>query len=262
MLSLDNKAMTQTEMFSLAGRVALVTGGGSGLGLGMARAFVGCGARVVILGQDEAKLIAAVAELGPAASYIQADVTSAAARDAAIASLAAREGRLDILVNNAGTHLKRDFAETSLGDFDSLLDTHVRAAFDLTRKSLPLLSKSPAASVLFIASMASYLAIPKVIGYSAAKSAVLGLVRGAAADLGPQGIRVNAIAPGWITSAMTEKALSDDPERKAKILSRTPLGRMGTAEDIGAAAVFLSSDAARFITGQILAVDGGAVQGF
>ncbi|MDE2436578.1 MAG: glucose 1-dehydrogenase, partial [Sphingomonadales bacterium] len=248
--------------FSLGGRIALVTGGGSGLGLAIARCMAASGCRVIVTGRSEGTLIEACAEIGATARYLIADVTDEAALAEVIAEIGAREGRLDILVNNAGNHMKKPFADTSLGEFDRVMDTHVRAAFDLTRQALPLLRKSQAASVIFIASMASYLSVPLIIGYTAAKSAVLGLIRGAAAELGAEGIRVNGIAPGWIGTAMTDQAFAGDPQRKAKILSRTPLGRLGDPDDIGWAATYLASDAARFVTGHTLIVDGGAVSGF
>jgi gluconate 5-dehydrogenase len=191
-----------------------------------------------------------------------ADITNPKAAEQAVDACKERLGGLNILVNNAGNHVKKPLMETSTDDMQSVLDVHVMAAFNLTRLSVPLIAAEEGGSILFIASMASYLSIPQIIGYSAAKSAVLGLVRGTAAEVGAQGIRVNAIAPGWITSAMTEKALNSDPQRKQKILSRTPLGGMGEAADIGWAATYLSSTAAGFVTGHILAVDGGAVNGF
>ena len=254
--------MTNPTVFSLAGSTALITGGGSGLGFAMAQCLLAAGASVVIAGQTEKKLIQATAALGKNASYQVADINNARAVSDLLDVTLARHGGLDILINNAGNHVKKPIDAMNSVDFRSVLDTHVVAAFDLTRAALPLLRKSPNASVLFIASMASYLSIPSIIGYTAAKAAVLGLVRGAAAELGPENIRVNAIAPGWISSPMTDRALSTDPARKAKVLSRTPLGHLGEAADIGWAAVYLSSAAAKFVHGHTLVVDGGAVSGF
>lgn len=248
--------------FRLDGKTALVTGGGSGLGLGIAQCFVASGARVMIAGQSEAKLAAAVEKLGPDASYHVADVTDARAARGLIDACTARFGTLDCLINNAGTHVKKTYLEMTDEDVQNVLDVHVVAAFRLSQLAIPAMRRARSGSIVFIASMASYLSIPQVIGYSAAKSAVLGLVRGTAAEVGGDGIRVNAIAPGWITSPMTEKALSGDPERKHKILSRTPMGRMGAATDIGWAATYLCAPAAGFVTGHTLVVDGGAVSGF
>lgn len=254
--------MSNPTVFSLEGSIALITGGGSGLGFAMAQCFLKAGAKVVIAGQTEEKLIGAVAALGKNVSYQVANVNDVQAVTDLISAMEAHHGGLDILNNNAGNHVKKPIDAVSSADFRSVLDTHVVAAFDLTRAALPLLRQSSNASVLFVASMASYLSIPSIIGYTAAKAAVLGLVRAAAAELGPENIRVNAIAPGWISSPMTDKALSTDRARKAKVLSRTPLGRMGEADDIGWAAVYLSSPAAKFVHGHTLIVDGGAVSGF
>ncbi len=250
-----------SNAFSLGGKVAVITGGGSGIGLGIAQCFVDAGARVVLVGQTEAKLADATKALGAQASYLVANITEQAACQSIIDHCQEQFGGLDVLVNNAGNHMKKPLLETSEEDVQKILDVHVLAAFNLTRLALPSLQDRQG-SVLFIASMASYLSIPQVIGYTAAKSAVLGLVRGTAAEAGPMGVRVNGIAPGWISSAMTDAALNNDPPRKAKILSRTPLGGMGEPRDIGWAATFLSSSAAKFVTGQVLAVDGGAVSGF
>lgn len=252
--------MTNTP-FDLTGKVAVITGGGSGIGLGIAECFVASGATVLLVGQTESKLQTAVEQLGQNASYFVANVTDETACQSVVDHCLTSLGGLDILVNNAGNHLKKPLTETSQSDMQAVLDVHVLAAFNLTRMALPTLA-ARGGNVLFIASMASYLSIPQVIGYTAAKSAVLGLVRGTAAEAGPLGVRVNAIAPGWISSAMTDAALNNDPPRKAKILSRTPLGGMGEATDIGWAATYLSSPAAKFVTGQVLAVDGGAVSGF
>lgn len=251
-----------TNPFRLDGKTALVTGGGSGLGFGIAECFVASGARVMIAGQTEGKLIEAVEKLGPNASYHVADVTDGDAAVDLVAACTDRFGKLDCLINNAGTHVKKPYLDMSVTDVQNVLDVHVLAAFRLSQLVIPAMRSARSGNIVFIASMASYLSIPQVIGYTAAKSAVLGLVRGTAAEIGSDNIRVNAIAPGWIASPMTEKALAGDPERKQKIISRTPMGRMGKPQDIGWAATYLCSDAAAFVTGHTLVVDGGAVSGF
>jgi gluconate 5-dehydrogenase len=152
--------------------------------------------------------------------------------------------------------------ETTPAEFNSLLQTHVTAAFALTRAVLPDMIQRRHGSVLFIASMASLFGIPLIAAYAAAKSAHLGLVRTLAVEVSPHGVRVNAIAPGWIDSDMMRKALETDPERSRKVLSRTPMNSFGTAEDIGLAATYLCSPAARFVTGAVLPVDGGVSIGF
>ena len=169
---------------------------------------------------------------------------------------------VSILVNNAGNHLKKPAVETTPEEFAFVLQTHVLAAHALTRQVLPGMLQRRHGNVLFIASMASLIGVPNVIAYSAAKSAYLGMVRTLSSEVSGQGVRVNAIAPGWIESAMLIQAMSGDPVRKSKVLSRTPAGVFGQPEDIGWAAAYLCSPAAKFVTGVVLPVDGGASIGF
>ncbi|MEP1930824.1 MAG: glucose 1-dehydrogenase [Roseibium sp.] len=253
---------TMNNPFDLHEKVALITGGGSGLGLAMARCFVASGAMVLIAGKTETKLKDAVTELGENASYLVADITAPGSARDLVRACSDRYGGLDILVNNAGNHVKKPILDTNAEDIQTILDTHVMAAFELSREAMPVMKLRGGGSILFIASMASYLSVPQVIGYTVAKSAVLGLVRGVAAEVSLDGIRVNGIAPGWIETPMTAKALDNDPARKNKILTRTPMGKMGKPEDIGWAATYLASDAAAFVNGHVLVVDGGALNGF
>jgi NAD(P)-dependent dehydrogenase (short-subunit alcohol dehydrogenase family) len=251
-----------TNAFRLDNEVALITGGGTGLGLAIARCLVVSGARVVITGRREDVLKQAVEELGPNADYVLHDVTQTEQAHALVATIAQRHRPLTILVNNAGINLKRPAIETSEEEFLSILQTNVLGAHALVRAAAPGMIECGRGSILFIASMASLFGIPGVVAYSAAKSGLLGMVRTLATELSPQGVRVNAIAPGWIETAMSRKAMQGDPERERKILSRTPLAQFGTPEDIGWAAVYLSSPAARFVTGVTLPVDGGVSIGF
>lgn len=248
--------------FRLDGELALITGGGSGLGLAMAQAMVAAGARVVLAGRDEARLQRAAAGLGSAAGFVRHDVTRLSESPQLIAQVQQRFGPVTLLVNNAGVHLKKPAVDTTEAEFLNLLNTHVLGAHALTRAVLPGMIQRRAGVVLFIASMASLFGIPQVVAYSAAKSAYVGMVRALATELSPQGVRVNAIAPGWVETDITRAAMQGDPGRKARILSRTPLGRFGEPEDVGMAAVYLCSPAARFVTGIVLPVDGGASIGF
>src|SRR5262249_11047113 len=190
------------------------------------------------------------------------DITRVADAPSLIDRAEAMAGPLSVLVNNAGVHLKKHATETADSEFASVLETHVFGAFALTREVGRRMLERKSGSVLFIASMASLMGVPQVVAYSAAKSAYIGMVRALATEWGPGGVRVNAIAPGWIASDMLDKALSGDAARRAKILGRTPLGRFGEPDDIGWAAVYLSSPAARFVTGVVLPVDGGAAESF
>lgn len=251
------------NVFSLTGQTALITGGGTGIGFGVAGCMVRAGARVVLVGRREPELRRACGFLGGKASYVVQDIT----RFSETAELPARAERaagsaLTILVNNAGRHLKKYASETTPEEFQSVLNTHLVAAHALTSAITPKMVSRGVGSVLFTSSMAAFMGVPKVMAYSAAKSAYWGMVATLSAELADKGVRVNAIAPGWIVSEMTEKALNQDPQRKAKVLSRIQVGRMGTPEDIGWAAVYLSSPAAAYVTGVTLPVDGGASVAF
>lgn len=248
--------------FSLAGETALITGGGSGLGLAISREFARAGARVVLSGRREDVLRAACAEIGPQASYAIHDVTDRDATGGLAAQIEQRHGPISILINNAGNHLKKRAVETSEAEFAAVMETHVTGAFSMVRHFAPAMLERRHGSILFMASMTSFIGMPLVPAYSAAKSAYVGMVRSLAAEFGPAGVRVNAIAPGWIETPMLEKALGADPERKARILARTPMGRFGEPADIALAARYLCSPAAKFVNGALLPVDGGASIGF
>lgn len=254
--------LDHTAAFRLDGEVALITGGGSGLGLGMARAMHAAGARVVLVGRRAEMVRNAAEELGEGAYWEEADVTAFATTPDLVARVHDRVGPVSILCNNAGHNFKKLAVETSVEEFSGMLNTHVLAAHNLTNCVLPAMLAAGHGSILFTASMTSLLGMPGVIAYSAAKSAYVGMVRALSTEVAGQGVRVNAIAPGWIESPMLRKALDGDPTRSARILQRTPMQRFGEAEDIGRAAVYLCSPAAKFVTGVLLPIDGGASQGF
>ncbi len=248
--------------FNLTGQTALITGGGTGLGLGMARCLAAAGAKVVLVGRRKDELAKACAEIGANAFPLVGDVTKLETAPALVDEAEKLAGPISILINNAGVHLKKPATETSDAEFAAVLQTHVFGAFALTRETGRRMIERKSGSVLFTASMASLFGIPLVVAYSAAKSAYVGMVRSLATEWGQHGVRVNAIAPGWIASAMLDKALSGDAARKAKILGRTPMNKFGEPDDIGWAAVYLCSPAAKFVTGVVLPVDGGAAIGF
>jgi gluconate 5-dehydrogenase len=251
-----------TNVFRLDNRTALVTGGGSGLGLAIAQAMVQAGARVVLVGRRSGELESAAMTMGPGAAWAAHDVRDFASTAAFAAGVIQKYGSIDILVNSAGVHLKKRALETDVEEFQGLLDIHVLGAHALIRAFAPAMVDRRRGSILFIASMASLIGIPEVMAYSAAKSAHLGMVRSLATELSPSGVRVNAIAPGWIDTPMSRRAMQGDPARERRILSRTPMGRFGTPEEVALAAVYLCSDAAGFVTGAVLPVDGGASIGF
>lgn len=253
---------TFPEIFSLKGEVALVTGGGTGIGLAIATCLHAAGAKVVLVGRREAELRSAAHGLGERGSYVVHDITKYAEAASVVKGIAREHGPVTCLVNNAGIHLKKAAIDTTPEEFQQVLATHLVGAHALTRAVAPGMIERKHGSILHTASMASLFGIPYVVAYSAAKSAILGMVRTLATELSPHGIRVNAIAPGWIETEMSRKALEGDPARRAKILGRTPMAKLGDPADVGWSAVYLASDAGRFVTGTVLPVDGGASIGF
>jgi NAD(P)-dependent dehydrogenase (short-subunit alcohol dehydrogenase family) len=255
-------AVTFPEVFSLRGEHALITGGGTGIGLAVARAMHAAGARVVLIGRREAELAEAVHGLGDRASYVVHDITVFAAAAGLVERITREHGPITCLVNNAGMHLKKPAIETSPEEFQQVMSTHIFGAHALSQAVIPGMIEREHGSVIFMASMASLFGIPLVVAYAAAKSAMIGMIRTMATELSPHNVRVNAIAPGWIDTAMSRKAFAGDPNRKSKIISRTPMARLGEPDDVGWAAVYLTSQAAKFVTGSILPVDGGVSMGF
>jgi NAD(P)-dependent dehydrogenase (short-subunit alcohol dehydrogenase family) len=256
------KTQSFPEVFSLEREIAVITGGGTGIGHSMATSMASAGARVVLVGRREAELKAAVAEIGPRSSYVVHDVTQVDEAAGLIGRISTEVGPITCLVNNAGIHLKKAAVDTTPEEFERVLRTHVFGAHALTRAVVPSMMARKRGSILFTASMASLFGIPMIIAYSAAKAAYVGMVMGYATEFSPHGVRVNAIAPGWIETEMSRMALAGDPARRDKILSRTPMGKLGQPADIGWAAVYLASPAAEFVTGVILPVDGGISIGF
>ncbi|MCG2614296.1 SDR family oxidoreductase [Terrimonas sp. NA20] len=243
-------------------KVAIVTGGGSGLGFAIAEKFVQQGIDTIIAGRNEQKLNEAKNKLGELCHTQPCDVTDLKSLPQFIQQIVDKFGQIDILVNNAGINMKKEFTDVTDEDFQQVIMTNVSSVFTLSREVVKQMLKQENGCIINISSMAAQYGIPKVIAYSASKTAIDGMTRAMAVELSPKGIRVNAIAPGFIYSDMTAKALDSDPERKAKVFGRTPMGIMGQAADIGEAAYFLASDSAKYITGVILPVDGGNSVGF
>lgn len=250
------------SVFGLTGHHALVTGGGSGLGIAIARCFLAAGAKVTINGTNEAKLAKAAAELGGGTQYAVFDVTKLDEAEGFAASVEQRIAPVSILVNNAGFTIKKPIKEMTPADFQAVLNVHVSGAYALSRAFLPQIERAGRGSILFTASMCSFLGIPLVIGYSAAKSAHVGMIRAMATELAPQKVRINGVAPGWVDTPLSRGALGNDPARKAKIDARIPMQHFGADADIGWAMTYLASNAAAYVTGHVLVVDGGALHGF
>ena len=256
------KTQRAKSVFDLGGQTAVITGGGTGLGLAMAECFVASGAKVVLIGRRLDKLKSACSALGRRAFPLPGDVAQLETAPGLIEQAERLAGPISILVNNAGIHLKKPATETSDAEFAAVLQTHVLGAFSLTREAARGMMKRRSGCILFTASMASFMGIPLIVAYAAAKSAYIGMVRTLATELGPHGVRVNAIAPGWIASDMLDQALSGDAPRKAKIAGRIPMEKFGEPADIGWAAVYLASPAGKYVNGVVLPVDGGAAESF
>jgi NAD(P)-dependent dehydrogenase (short-subunit alcohol dehydrogenase family) len=248
--------------FSLHNKTALITGGGTGLGLGIAKAMVEAGAKVIITGRREAPLQEATALLGSNSHFYINDVTQTSGLVQLVNTIEEAHGPLDILVNNAGINMKKPALEVTDEDFNQIIQTNLNGVFALTREVGKKMVSRKQGCIIMITSMAAIYGIPHVPAYTASKSAVLGITRALATDLSPYGVRVNAIAPGFIETPMLTKAMQSDENRKNKVLGRTPMGTFGKPEDIGYAAVYLASDAARFVNGIQLPVDGGNSIGF
>lgn len=248
--------------FSLKGSLALVTGGGTGIGLAIATAYIAAGARVVITGRRETVLQAAVAQLGEGAFYKVCDLAVLSALPAFVENVEQEFGAIDLLVNNAGINLKKPALEVSDAEFENIIQVNLQAVFALSREVAGKMAQRGKGNILLISSMASQYGIPKVVAYTAAKAGVEGITKALAVEWSPLGIRINCIAPGFIETDMSAKALNNDPERKNRVLARTPMQHLGKPEDVGLAAVFLSSPAAKYITGVVLPVDGGNAIGF
>lgn len=243
-------------------KLAIVTGGGSGLGLAIAEKFVQNGIQTIIAGRNKEKLDAAKQKLGELCHAIPCDVTDLPSIPDFVKKITEQFGQIDILVNNAGANMKKEFTEVTDEDFQQIILTNLTAVFTMSREVVKQMLLNQSGSIINISSMAALYGIPRVIAYSASKTAIDGMTRAMAVELSGKGIRVNSIAPGFIYSEMTAKALDSDPERKAKVFGRTPMGTMGQPMDIAEAAYFLASDAAKFITGIVLPVDGGNSIGF
>jgi NAD(P)-dependent dehydrogenase (short-subunit alcohol dehydrogenase family) len=243
-------------------RTAIITGGGSGIGLAIADRFVKAGIRTIIIGRDPQKLAAARQQLGDSCHPIVHDLNDLSSLPDLVLQIISRFGPIDILVNNAGINMKKDFQDVTDEEFDDILHTNVKAVFALSREVVKTMLPRRKGKIINISSMASIYGIPKVIAYTASKAAIEGMTRAMAVELSPEGIQVNCIAPGFIATDMSAKALNGDPERKQKVFARTPMGRLGDPGEIGDAALFLASDQASYLTGVVLPVDGGNSIGF
>lgn len=242
------------RLFSLKGTTGIVTGGSSGLGLAIARCLVEAGATVHAFSRSgRAKTGGSAKRL----RHLAVDVTDSSALTKAVQTIGRRDG-MDFVVHGAGITARAAFATGDPAEWRRIQEVNVTAAAELARSAHPFLKKSPhPGRVLFITSMAAHLGFTEVAPYCASKAALLGLMRALAVEWAADGILVNSVAPGWFPTAMTAQVM--DADRRAKILARMPLHRFGRAEELTAAALFLLSPAATYVTGHDLAVDGGAL---
>jgi gluconate 5-dehydrogenase len=241
--------------FDLTGRTALVTGGGSGLGLAMAEGLAAAGARVIIVGRDREKLERAKDAIG-AAAFAVCDLLDRAAIAPLVASVEREHGPLDILVNNAGIQHRapvQDFPEEA---WDRMIATHLSAPFFLAQRVAAGMIERKRGKIINTLSLTSDLGRPTIVPYAAAKGGLRMLTRGLAVELGPHNIQVNGIGPGYFRTELN-RALMDNPEFDAWVKKRTPAGRWGDPSELAGAAVYLASSAADYVNGQVIYVDGG-----
>lgn len=247
------------HLFDLSGRRALVTGGSRGIGLAIARGLGAAGASIVVNGRNAASLDAAVAVLnaeGIAAGSSPFDVTDRAAVARAVAGIEEKQGPIDVLVNNAGMQHRAPLEDFPAEAWHRLMALNLDAVFFVAQEVARAMITRRRGTIINIASVQSELARPGIAPYAASKGAVKMLTKGMATDWGGYGIRVNAIAPGYFRTELNT-ALVSDPAFSTWVRDRTPLARWGNVEELAGTAVYLASDAASFVTGHILAVDGG-----
>jgi len=249
-----------TELFSLRGRVALVTGGSKGLGLSIAHGFAQAGATVVLASRDESACAASAREVSDAEGTecvgLRLDVTDESDVADGFARVIERFGALDVLVNCAGLNLRSPIEEGSLADFDRVLDVNVRGSWLCCREAGRVMRPAGRGSVINLGSALSTIGLPDRTPYCSAKAGILGLTRAAALEWAGAGLRCNAICPGPFLTEMNRPLLAQ-PERAKAVLDRTALQRWGELHEIRGAALFLASDASSYVTGSALYVDGG-----
>jgi len=253
------------RLFDLTGKVAIVTGGNGGIGLGMAKGLAEAGAAVAIAGRNAGKNAEAVAELarlGARAIAVQVDVTSEESCRAMVAKTVQELGRLDILVNNAGTNIRKRPEEYSLEEWRTILETNLTSAFVCSVAAYPEMKKAGGGKIVNIGSMMSIFGASFTTPYAASKGGIVQMTKAMACAWAQDNIQVNAVLPGWIDTALTRQARAQIPGLHEKVVARTPAGRWGVPEDFAGIAVFLCSPASDFLTGTAIPVDGGySVQG-
>jgi 2-deoxy-D-gluconate 3-dehydrogenase len=247
-------------MFDLTSRIALVTGGNGGIGLGMARGLGQSGATVLIVGRNAEKSASALRELqslGVHAESLACDVTDEAAVKALFAQVKDRHGRLDILVNNAGSTVRKPPQDFTLAEWNQVMDVNLTSAFLCARAAHPLMVQAGAGKIINIGSIMSIFGAPYAPAYCASKGAMVQFTKSLATAWAKDNIQVNTVLPGWIDTELTQGARVQVPGLYERVLARTPAARWGVPEDLAGIAVFLASKASDFVTGTAIPVDGG-----
>ncbi|HSE79926.1 MAG TPA: glucose 1-dehydrogenase [Alphaproteobacteria bacterium] len=251
--------------FDLSGRVAVVTGGNGGIGLGMARGLAAAGAAVVVAARNAEKGAAAVAELahrGANAAFLAVDVADQKSARAMVAQTAERFGRLDILINNAGINVRKPPEDYAAEEWRDIIDINLKGAFFCAQAAYPEMRRAGGGKIINIGSMTSIFGVPFAAPYAASKGGIVQLTRALATAWAKDNIQVNAVLPGWIDTDLTKKARQQVDGLQERVVARTPAGRWGAPDDFAGIAVFLAASASDFITGVAIPVDGGySIQG-
>ena len=248
------------KMFDMTGKVAIVTGGNGGIGLGMARGLASHGATVIIAARNADKTAAAVKqlqELGATATGVTVDVRDEASVQAMVAQTVARHGRLDVLVNNAGMNIRKPPHELALAEWREVIDTNLTSAFIASHAAYSHMKRGGGGKIVNIGSMMSIFGAPFAPAYAASKGGIVQFTKVCANSWAPDNIQVNAVLPGWIDTELTQRARDQVGGLHERVLERTPARRWGVPDDLAGIAVFLCSAASGFVTGTAIPIDGG-----
>ena len=245
------------DLFDLSNKVAIVTGGNGGIGLGMARGLAAAGATLAVVGRNAEKNQMAVDELGANARAFVADVTNAAEVDEMVSEVVKSFGGIDILINNAGTNIRKRPEDLSESEWHHVLDTNLTSAFLCSKACYPEMKRRGGGKILNNGSMTSLFSSPWLTAYGSSKGGMVQFTRGLATAWAEDNIQANCFLPGWIDTDLTRRAREQNPDLHQQVLTRTPADRWGEINDMSGIAVFLASAASDFVTGTAIPIDGG-----